>query len=134
MPQLSVETAIEEAQTDRLRPVYLVVGEELFFRQQVLSAMRQAVVGGGGASLNEDQFVAGEADVKTVLAAARTLPMFGARRLVTVRSLERWDKGDSEDAEAKGVVQKPLDLLADYVANAVPSTTLLLIADKLDNR
>ena len=134
MPQLSVERAIEEAQAGSLRPIYLVVGEELFFRQQVLSAMRQAVLGGGGASLNEDQFVAGEADVRTVLAAARTLPMFGARRLVTVRSLERWDKGDADDKETKGVVQKPLDQLADYAANAPPSTTLLLIADKLDNR
>src|SRR5262245_25851470 len=57
MPQLTVERTIEEAQGGNLRPIYLVVGEELFFRQQVLSAMRQAVVGGGGASLNEDQFV-----------------------------------------------------------------------------
>jgi DNA polymerase-3 subunit delta len=134
MPQLSVERAVDEAQNGNLRPVYLVVGEELFFRQQVLSALRQAVVGGGGASLNEDQFVAGEVDVRTVIAAARTLPMFGARRLVTVRSLERWDKGDTDDKEAKGVLQKPLDLLADYVAGAPPTTTLLLIADKIDNR
>lgn len=134
MPQLSPERAVEEAKSGNLRPVYLVVGDELFFRQQVLSALRQAVLGGGGASLNEDQFVAGEADVRTVLAAARTLPMFGSRRLVTVRSLERWDKGDPDDKETKGVVQKPLDQLADYAANAPPSTTLLLIADKLDNR
>lgn len=125
---------MEEAQAGRLRPVYLVVGDELFFRQQVLGAMRQAVVGGGGASLNEDQFVAGEADIKTVLAAARTLPMFGARRLVTLRSLERWDRGEVDDKDTKGVVQKPLDQLADYVAAAPESTTLLLIADKLDNR
>jgi len=134
MPQLSVERAVEEAKAGNLRPVYLVAGEELFFRQQVVAALREAVVGEGGPSLNEDQFVAGEVDVKTVLSAARTLPMFGVRRLVTVRSLERWDKGDADDKEAKGVVQKPLDQLADYAANAPPSTTLLLIADKLDNR
>jgi DNA polymerase-3 subunit delta len=134
MPQLSVESVIEEAKRGNLRPVYLVAGEELFFRQQVVAALREAVVGAGGPSLNEDQFVAGEVDVKTVLSAARTLPMFGVRRLVTVRSLERWDKGDADDKEAKGVVQKPLDQLADYAANAPPSTTLLLIADKLDNR
>lgn len=133
MAQLSVERAVEEAQSGNLRPVYLVVGEELFFRQQIVSAMRQAV-GGGGASLNEDQFVAGEVDARSVVAAARTLPMFGARRLVIVRSLERWDKGDAEDKEAKGVVQKPLDLLADYVGNPPPTTTLLLLAEKLDNR
>jgi DNA polymerase III subunit delta len=134
VPQLNVEQAIEEAESGRLRPVYLVLGEELFFRQQVLGAMRKAVVGDAGASLNEDQFVAGEVDVKAVLGAARTLPMFGTRRLVTVRSVERWDKGDVEEKEAKGVVQKPLDQLADYAGAAPDTTTLLLIADKLDNR
>jgi DNA polymerase-3 subunit delta len=132
--QLTPEQAIEEADSGRLRPVYLVLGEELFFRQRVLAAMRKAVVGEGGASLNEDQFVAGEVDVKGVLGAARTLPMFGSRRLVTVRSLERWDKPEAEDRESKGVVQKPLDQLAEYAAAAPDTTTLLLFADKLDNR
>jgi DNA polymerase III subunit delta len=133
MPQLTPEQAIAEAQTGRLRPVYLVLGEELFFRQQVLGAFRKAVVGDAGASLNEDQFVAGEVDVRVVLGAARTLPMFGARRLVTVRSLERWDKGDGDEPQS-GVVHKPLDQLAEYASGAPDTTTLLLLADKLDNR
>jgi DNA polymerase III subunit delta len=132
--QLTPEQAIEEAKSGRLRPVYLIVGEELLYRQQVLAAMRKAVVGEGGASLNEDQFVAGEVDAKAVISAARTLPMFGSRRLVTVRSVERWDKGEVDDKESKGVVQKPLEQLADYAAAAPETTTLLLIADKLDNR
>ena len=130
MPQLTPEQAIAEAQTGRLRPVYLVVGEELFFRQQVLGAIRKT---GRLGKMNEDQFVAGEADVRVVLGAARTLPMFGARRLVTVRSLERWDKGDGDEPQT-GVVHKPLDQLAEYASGAPDTTTLLLLADKLDNR
>jgi DNA polymerase-3 subunit delta len=139
MPQLSPEQAIAEAQTGRLRPVYLIAGEERFFRQQVLRAMQVAVVGPGGASLNEDQFVAGEVDARTVVGAARTLPMFGPRRLVVVRDLERWEsKADEDDAEGngdvKGIVFKPLDQLAEYAAAPSDRTTLLLLADKLDNR
>jgi DNA polymerase-3 subunit delta len=138
MPQLTPEQAIAEAQSGRLRPVYLIAGEERYFRQQVLSAMRDAVLGPGGASLNEDQFVAGEVDARTVVAAACTLPMFGPRRLVVVRDLERWEgKGDDEEdgkSEAKGVVHKPLDQLAEYAAAPSDRTTLLLLADKLDNR
>jgi DNA polymerase III subunit delta len=140
MPQLTPEQAVSEAQTGRLRPVYLIAGEERFFRQQVLRAMRDAVVGPGGASLNEDQFVAGEVDARTVLAAARTLPMFGPRRLVVVRDLERWegkgdeDEGGEDKAETKGVVHKPLDQLAEYASAPSDRTTLLLLADKLDNR
>lgn len=140
MPQLSPEQAISEAQTGRLRPVYLIAGEERYFRQQVLRAMRDAVVGPGGASLNEDQFVAGEADARTIVSAARTLPMFGPRRLVVVRDLERWEgKGDDDEdgegkPEGKGVIHKPLDQLAEYAAAPSDRTTLLLLADKLDNR
>ncbi len=134
MPQLTPEQAIEEARSGRPRPVYLILGEERYYRQQVVAAMRQAVVGSDGASLNEDQYVAGEVEPRVVLAAARTLPMFGPRRLVTVRSVERWDNKQDADAQESKVVHKPLDQLADYAAVAVDSTTLLLIADKLDNR
>lgn len=134
----SPDQALQEAKEGKLRPVYLLLGEERYFRQQVVEAVRRAVVGDGVNSLNEDQFVAGEADVRNVVAAARTLPMFGPRRLVILRSLERWDaKADAEPAaaeNAKGVVYKPLDQLADYVAAPVDTTTLLLVADKLDTR
>jgi DNA polymerase-3 subunit delta len=134
---LTPEQAVAEAEGGKLRPVYLILGEERFFRQQVVQAMRQAVVGPGAASLNEDQFVAGEVEPRVVLAAARTLPMFGPRRLVLVRDLERWEgkaEDESSENEAKGVVSKPLDLLADYAAAASDMTTLVLVADKLDNR
>lgn len=138
VPQLTPEQAINEAESKKLRPVYLILGEERFYRQQVVAAMRHAVVGAGDASLNEDQFVAGEADARAIVGAARTLPMFGPRRLVTVRGLDRWDAksddGKESKAEAKGVVYKPLDVLADYTAAPSDTTTLLLIADKLDNR
>ncbi len=136
---LTPERAVEEAQTGRLRPVYLIAGEERWFRQQVVQAMRTAVVGPGGASLNEDQFVAGEVDARSVIAAACTLPMFGPRRLVVLRDLDRWEsKADDEASEAKsdakGIVHKPLDQLAEYAAAPSDKTTLLLLADKLDNR
>jgi DNA polymerase-3 subunit delta len=138
MPELTPEQAIEEARSGRLRPVYLIAGEERHYRQQVVAAMRRAVVGSDGASLNEDQFEAGEADARAIVSAARTLPMFGPRRLVLVRGLDRWDaKNDASQAkgsESKGVVHKPLEQLADYAAAPSDTTTLLLIADKLDNR
>src|SRR6187399_3173605 len=107
MPQLTPEAAIEEAAAGRLRPVYLIAGEERYYRVQDVQAMRQAVVGPGGASLNEDQFVAGEVDRRLLLSAARTLPMFGPRRLVLVRDLDRWESKTEEEgevSEAKGVV------------------------------
>jgi DNA polymerase-3 subunit delta len=67
-------------------------------------------------------------------------PMMAPRRLVLVRGLERWEKkgdagADDDDAPAasqKGVREAgPLDQLAEYAKDPVPSTVLLLVATKL---
>lgn len=132
MGQLSVEQAIAEARSGSLRPVYLVAGEERYLRRVVLEHLRRAVLGSEQVSLNEDRFTAGDVDAATVIAAARTLPMFGPRRLVIVQGVERWEA--QKDASAKGIGHRPLDRLAQYAADPSDSTTLVLVADKLDNR
>jgi DNA polymerase-3 subunit delta len=128
---MTPEQAILEAREGRLKPVYLLLGEERFERQRVLAALRRATLGGDELSFNEEHYDAGDADVERVLGAARTLPMMARRRLVVLRRIERWEgRGD----EVKSSGDKPLDRLADYVAVASPTTTLILVADKLDNR
>jgi DNA polymerase III subunit delta len=135
VPQFSPAQVLQELGAGQVRPVYLVTGEERYFRQRVIEAVRRAVLGNLDASLNEDQFVAGEVDARSVVGAARTLPMFGPRRLVVVRGLERWDaKSESESEESASSTTKPLDVLADYAAAPSDRTTLLLVADKIDNR
>jgi len=135
VPQFSPAQIIQELGAGQVRPVYLVTGEERYFRQRVIEAVRRAVLGNLDASLNEDQFVAGEVDARSVVGAARTLPMFGPRRLVVVRGLERWDaKAESESEGSASSTSKPLDVLADYAAAPSDRTTLLLVADKIDNR
>jgi DNA polymerase-3 subunit delta len=123
------DEALAEAREDRLRPVYLVVGEERHLATEVVRALRQAATAGGTPGLNEDQLVAGEAHSQGVLAAARTLPMFAKRRLVMLRSLERWDAHGEKKANADA-----LDQLADYLDEPSPSTVLVLVAAKLDKR
>src|SRR5690606_14081220 len=87
--RMSPDEAVAEAQKGRLRPVYLLVGSERLFSDQVVRALKEATLVGGVAGLNEDQFTAGEVEVDAVLAAARTLPMMARRRWVLVRQLER---------------------------------------------
>jgi DNA polymerase-3 subunit delta len=128
---MTPEQAIAEARDGRLKPVYLLLGEERFERQRVLAALRRATLGGDEVSFNEEHYDTGDGDVERVLGAARTLPMMARRRLVVLRRLERWEgRGD----EAKTSSDKPLDRLAEYVGVASPTTTLILIAEKLDNR
>jgi DNA polymerase-3 subunit delta len=125
---MTPEQALRDAASGELRPVYLVLGDDQFARGRVVSALREATIAGGIAGLNEDQLVAGEVGVEVVLAAARTLPMMARRRFVGVRSLERYEPREG----SKG--PDALEQLASYAEHASPSTTLVLVAEKLDKR
>jgi DNA polymerase-3 subunit delta len=129
------QQAIEEAKKGKLLPVYLVAGEERFLRDQVVAEIRTAALGGGVAAFNEDKFTAGEVDVDKVLSAVRTVPMMAPKRFVLVRGVERWDSagGAGEEGETASKVS-PLDKLAAYAAEAIDSTCLVLVAEKLDGR
>lgn len=128
---MTPDEAIAEATARKLRPVYLLVGEEHRLQSDVLSALRAAALEGAVPGLNDDQWVAGEVDVDRVLGAARTLPMMARCRFVIVRSLERWEPRDTPAGKAK---DDALDRLAEYVKDPSPSTVLVLLATKLDKR
>ncbi len=134
------EQAIAEAKADKLRPVYLVLGEERLLVDRAVSAIREATARGGVAGFNEDKFTAGEATAGAAIGAAKMLPMMAKRRFVLIRGLDRWEKKADEAEEApaeapKGkrgkVEQSPLDELADYAKDPVSSTVMVLVSPKL---
>jgi DNA polymerase-3 subunit delta len=118
--------ALEQAQRGRLLPVYLVAGPERLLRDEVVGALRAASLGGGISAFNEDKFTAGEADIESVISAARTVPMMAPRRFVVLRGAERWETPDSESS--------PLERLAEYAEAPVSSTCLVIVGSKLDGR
>jgi DNA polymerase-3 subunit delta len=123
---MTPERAIEQARQGKLLPVYVVVGEERLFRDEVLAELRAASLGTGIAAFNEDRFTAGEARVEHVVAAARTVPMLAPRRFVLVRGAERWEVPEGDSA--------PFDRLAEYAAAPVESSCLVVVGSKLDGR
>jgi DNA polymerase III subunit delta len=136
------EQAIRDASKGTLLPVYLVLGEERFLVDCVVTALREATAASGITGFNEDRYNAGESAVDSILSAVKMVPMMAKRRFVLVRGLERWEKKaeeeDGDDAPAaepagkKGVRPAgPLDELAEYAKAPVPSTVLVLVAQKL---
>ena len=134
------DEAIAEAAAGKLRPVYLILGEERLLVDRALHALREATQKGGIAGFNEDKFTAGESQIGAVLGACRMLPMMAPRRFVMVRGLDRWEKKEGEDeAPAKPAPPgkkarpeaSPLDELADYTKDPPPSTVLVLVSPKL---
>jgi DNA polymerase-3 subunit delta len=127
---MTPEQAIREAQEQKLRPVYLLVGDERHLEGNVVHALRAAATAGGIPGLNEDQIQAHDSDVDTALSAARTLPMMAKRRFVLVRGLEHWEAREGSESKALA----PLDRLLEYAQNPAPSTTLVLLGGGLDKR
>lgn len=129
---MTPEDAIAEATAGKLRPVYLVLGEERLLVDRVVHAIREAVARGGIAGFNEDKFTAGEASIGSVIGAAKMLPMMAKLRFVWVRGLDRWEKKEGDDdapaPTKKGKVEvSPLDELAEY-AKAPPSSTVMVLS------
>ncbi|CAN5694286.1 hypothetical protein BH11MYX4_BH11MYX4_34590 [soil metagenome] len=134
---MTPDEAIKKAEQGELLPVWLVVGEERMLRDQVIAAITKAALAGGLADFNHDKFTAGESDVEKVLAATRTVPMMAKKRVVFVRGLERWDTNASAEAADDGPTSKalpPLDRLAEYAKAPIDSTTVILVAHKIDGR
>ena len=137
---MTPEQAIAEARGDKLRPVYLVLGEERLFVDRVIAALREGAMKGGIAGFNDDKFTAGEATAPAIVNACRMVPMMAKRRFVLVRGLDRWEKkgddgGGADDAPKPGkkgkVVESPLDELAEYAKEPSESTVLVLVSTKL---
>ncbi|MBK8258649.1 MAG: DNA polymerase III subunit delta [Polyangiaceae bacterium] len=130
---MTPEETLEEVRSGKLRPVYLVMGEERWFVDRALSAIRDAVNRQGIAGFNDDKFTAGECNVQSVIGACKMLPMMAKKRFVLLRSVERWEKKEDDDGAAakKSKALSPLDELAEYAKSPVDSTVLVLVASKL---
>lgn len=132
---MNFDAALQQVQQGKLLPLYLITGEERFLRDELLRALRKEALAGGLPDFNEDKFTAGEVDVERVLGAARTVPMMANKRLVLVRDIDRWDAASGNDESATASTSAgPLDRLAQYAAEPVPTTCVVLTASKLDGR
>lgn len=105
--------------------VVLVLGSELTLRDAALARLREATLASAPRDFNEDRFdlAASAADGRAVLVACRTLPVLSERRLVVVSGLG--------DRKAQRFVDGPL---LDYLDDPTESTTLVLLAEKVDRR
>jgi DNA polymerase III subunit delta len=116
-----VQQLIDQVEAGRIPTVVVIAGSERFFLDRALRALRNAVVGDGTPGFNEDIFEGKTAPAARILDAARTLPMLASMRLIVVREI------DTMPAEQ-------LEKLTEYLDDPVPSTCVVLYAEKLDGR
>ncbi len=102
-------------------PVVYIYGEEAFLVDRALAEVEAEALGEADPGLNREVFEAPGATPADVLAAARTLPFLGGRRLVLVRNADRWTADQWKT-------------LLPYLKSPNPSTCLTFVAAQLDRR
>ncbi len=103
-------------------PVYLLYGprEERdlshvqYLFDRTVAVLRKRFASDPAGRFNQDLFVGGQTGLDQVLGSARTMPMFGDRRLTVVV-----DQGEPTDKETESIVA--------YVRDPVPTTTLMIV-------
>jgi DNA polymerase III delta subunit len=137
MPRVSVAAVRKQIEAGRPDPIYLIQGEDEIEKSALAAAFSELVEPDfrpfnverfhGGDMATVDRLVDG---IGRIVAAARTLPMMSARRLVVVAQAEALlaPKRESE------TVARALAVLEELFNQPEPQTTLLLVVSNVDRR
>ncbi len=108
-------------QAGSLPGLILLYGQESYFIEEGLQAIRNAVVLPEDRDFNLTQFQGRDFQALDIIEQARTFPVFSARRLVIVKNVH-----DASAGQLEGLLS--------YLEDPVPETVLLLTAEKIDAR
>lgn len=115
-------TELERSLREGLRPLYLLLGPEIYLRRVAAQTITEAALSRTLLrEFNESSFSLMSDAVQSAIAAAEQLPMMSDTRVVRVRDFARLREADE-------------DILIRYLNNPSPSTAMIFIADDLDKR
>lgn len=142
MPTLTYEALKQQVASRALAPLYLFAGDDVQLMSRMVDAV-EATVEADDRVFAVERVHAGDPGGHPVdiVAAARTLPMLGDRRIVVVLRAERLLKpkragrpADDEEESPSDEAEGPVDAgpLEDYIAAPSPSTTVVFVAADVD--
>jgi len=115
-------TELGRSLRERLHPLYLLLGSEVYLRRVAAQAITDAALSRTVLrEFNESAFSLLSDPVQSALAAAEQLPMMSDKRVVRIRDFAKLREADEET-------------LIRYLNNPSPSTVMIFIADELDKR
>lgn len=124
---MKVEQLMAELAKGRIRPAYLIAGEEPLLRDTALEALETRVLAGAPRDFNLDRIEVDSASPARLEEALGTLPFMASQRLVVLREGEGRGAGIDE-SWGRGIEQA-------LTALREPTTAVLVVvARKLDRR
>ena len=132
MAALTQDTLLAQIAAGDRQPIYLVVGDDEYAKDEIAKAF-QATVPEDIQAFAFERFSAIETtDPGVVVNSARTLPFLGDRRVIVVTRAEKWfsgrrkggdDASPDEDDDADGT-----DVLEAYLERPEPASTVVFVA------
>ncbi len=121
MPAITLEILKEQLKDGDLRPVYLLLGPEVFLRDRAAKMIRKAVVPAEALGFDYAEFQGTTASMSQVIKAANTFPMLSKTRLVMVTDINAAPADEHEP-------------LLEYLERPARRGVLVLVAEDLDKR
>lgn len=121
MPKLDITSLDRELRADKVRPSYVIVGQEAYLAQGAMRLIREKVCGTSSDDLSCRSFIAKEAKPADVIDTLRTVPFLSSRVLVIVR-----------DAEA--MPKDLIEAISAYIERPVDTSVLAVVGSKIDGR
>ncbi|MDE6298670.1 MAG: DNA polymerase III subunit delta, partial [Muribaculaceae bacterium] len=97
-------------------PVYILMGEESYYLDQLTKALENYVIDEADRDFNSLVFYGADADVATVIGSAQQYPVMAERQLVVLK-----------EAQAMTHAKTQLDKFASYVAKPNKTTVLVIV-------
>ncbi len=124
MPALApTERFISEVSSRKLRPAYVLIGDEAFFRRQCRNALLEHLVPPGLREFGISELDLAEIDVSELLDRARTASLMAPFQVFFIRGVKA--------LYSRGSHQEEFAAIKNYVANPNPDALLIFIADHI---
>ena len=132
MAALTQDALLAQIAAGDLQPIYLVVGDDEYEKDEIAKAFQAAVPEDIQAFAFERYSAIDTNDPGVVVNSARTLPFLGDRRIIVVTRAEKWfsgkrkggdDASPDEDDDTGGE-----DLLEAYFERPEPASTVVFVA------
>src|SRR5512142_2305011 len=118
------ERFVTDIKQRKLKPAYLLVGDEAFFRKQCREAILKNLVPTELRDFSLHEFDLDETPLIDVLDAARTPSLMAPFQVFFVRGVKSLYGRGSHEAEFKAI--------ADYAGNPNPDALIVLVADHIN--
>ncbi len=122
-PFAATEKFVTDLQERKLKPAYLLAGDEAFFRRQCREAVLQHLVPPELRDFSLHEFDLGETPLFEVLVAARTPSLMAPFQVFFIRGVKALYGRGSHEAEFKAI--------EDYMASPNPDALLIFVADHI---